>query len=285
MIENTIIAKKTLAPGITSLKIYAPEICAKHKAGQFVILRGWPGGERIPLTIANTDRAKGAITLIFQSVGKTTLQLATLAVGDRVLDMAGPLGTRTHIERFGTVVCIGGGIGTAPLLPITKAMKAAGNKIVTILGFRSRDYIILQNEIEQLSDTLIIITDDGSSGQKGLVTDVLQQLFADGIKIDRIMAIGPAIMMRAVAELTRRAAIPTIASLNPIMIDGTGMCGGCRVTINGSMKFVCVDGPEFDAHQVAWDEVMQRLRTYKQHECRALENYQQNQPERISYAE
>ena len=266
----TIVAKSTIAPKVNKFKIYVPEIARKRKAGQFVIIRVWEGGERIPLTIADADPDHGTITLISQTVGKTTTLLSQKEVGEKLQDVVGPLGTATHIENWGTVVSIGGGIGIAPLYPITQAMKRAGNTVIAILGARNKELLILEEEMRSVSDELIITTDDGSYGEKGLVTQALQGLIDAGRKIDQIITIGPAIMMKFVAETSRPYNIPTIASLNSIMVDGTGMCGGCRVTVSGKNKFVCVDGPEFDAHQVEWLEMMLRLGTYKNHECRIL---------------
>jgi sulfide dehydrogenase subunit beta len=271
----TILAKQTIAPLVTRFDIYAPEIARKRKAGQFVIIRVWDGGERIPLTIADADPESGCITLISQSVGKTTKLLAQKEAGDALQDVVGPLGTATHIETWGTVVSIGGGIGVAPLFPITQAMKKAGNYIISILGARSKEYLILENEMRSVSDELIVTTDDGSYGEKGLVTHALQKLIDQGCKIDQIITIGPAVMMKYVAETSRPTRIPTIASLNSIMVDGTGMCGGCRVTVGGKIKFVCVDGPEFDAHEVEWKEMMMRLNTYKEHECRIMKGVEE----------
>ncbi len=266
----TILSKEQLAPQVTRFQIYAPEISRKRRAGQFVIIRVWENGERIPLTIADANPDQGTITLISQSVGKTTMLLAEKQVGDRLQDVVGPLGTATHIEKWGTVVSIGGGIGIAPLYPITQSVKQAGNQVISILGARNKDLLILENEMRSVSDEMIITTDDGSYGEKGLVTTALKSIIDRGAKIDQIITIGPAIMMKFVAETSRPYNIPTVASLNSIMVDGTGMCGGCRVTVGGKNKFVCVDGPEFDAHQVDWPEMMLRLSTFKDHECRAV---------------
>ncbi len=268
-----ILTKEEIAPNVTRLTIYVPEIALKRKAGQFVIIRICEDGERIPLTIADADENKGTITLISQSVGKTTFQLASLNTGDQLQDVVGPLGTPTHIEKLGTVVCIGGGIGAAPLYPITQAMQKAGNHIITILGARTKELLILEDEMRGVSDQLVINTDDGSYGQKGFVTNSLTDLIEQNIKIDQVIAIGPSIMMKMVSETTRAHEIPTVVSLNTIMIDGTGMCGGCRVSVANKTKFVCVDGPEFDGHQVDWDEMMKRLNTYKEHECKAMKQY------------
>jgi len=268
-----ILEKSEIAPLVTRFEVYAPDVAKKRKAGQFVIIRVWEGGERIPLTIADANSERGTITLISQSVGKTTYQLADMQVGERLTDLVGPLGAATHIDRFGTVVSVGGGIGLAPLYPITQAMKAAGNTIISILGARSKNLMILEKEMREVSDEIIITTDDGSYGKKGFVTTALQELIDSGRQLDQVIAIGPAIMMEMVSRVTKPYNIPTIASLNTIMIDGTGMCGGCRVNVNGKMKFVCVDGPEFNAHEVDWDEMKKRLDSYKEHECLAMELY------------
>ncbi|MBN2357619.1 sulfide/dihydroorotate dehydrogenase-like FAD/NAD-binding protein [candidate division KSB1 bacterium] len=273
MTQNQILSKEKIAPLVTRFVVTAPDIARKRKAGQFVIIRVNEEGERIPLTIADADAEKGTITLISQSVGKTTYELADLEVGDHLQDIAGPLGSPTHIEKYGMVVAIGGGIGIAPLYPITQAMKKAGNHIIAILGARNKDLVILEKEMTKVSDEIIVTTDDGSYGRKGFVTTALQELIDQKRKMDLVIAIGPAIMMKNVAEVTRPYHISTLASLNTIMVDGTGMCGGCRVTVGDEIKFVCVDGPEFDAHQVEWKEMMLRLDMYKEHECRAMERY------------
>lgn len=278
MQSYTILSKQILAPQVTRFDVYAPEISRKRRAGQFVMIRVWENGERIPLTIADADPEQGSITLISQSVGKTTMLLSEKQVGETLQDVVGPLGTATHIEKWGTVVSIGGGIGIAPLYPITQAVKKAGNHVISILGSRNKDLLILENELRSVSDELIITTDDGSYGEKGLVTSALQRIIDRGTRIDQIIAIGPAIMMKFVAETSRPYSIPTVASLNSIMVDGTGMCGGCRITVGGKNKFVCVDGPEFDAHQVDWSEMMMRLATFKEHECRAVARLKENRP-------
>jgi ferredoxin--NADP+ reductase len=262
----TIVKKEELSPGVKLFVMKAELIARKCQPGQFVILRIDEDGERIPLTIADFDRAAGTITLIFQEVGNTTRQLGTLNEGDALLDLAGPLGKATHIEKFGTVVCIGGGIGVAPVYPIARAYKQAGNKVVSIIGARSADLLIMEKEMAAVSDVLHVTTDDGSKGRKGLVVDPLKDMIAAGDKIDLVMAIGPVVMMRGVAEVTRPHGIHTIVSLNPIMVDGTGMCGGCRVSVDGKNKFACVDGPEFDAHQVDFNGLMVRQRMYHDHE-------------------
>lgn len=258
--------KREISANIFRLTIVEKEIAKKHQPGQFIILRIDDSGERIPLTIAESDAEEGTLDLIVQAVGKTTRQLVALKIGDNIKDVVGPLGVPTKIEKKGTVVVIGGGVGTAPLYPITKALKAVGNEVITILGARSKDLIILEREFKVISDQLIVITDDGSSGKKGLVTDALQELIDNGKDIKEVVTIGPLIMMKFVALLTKKYNIPTIVSLNSLMIDGTGMCGGCRVTVGGQTKFTCVHGPEFDGHQVDFDTLLNRAKTYKHEE-------------------
>ncbi len=261
-----IIAKEELSPGVKLFVVEAPLIARKCQPGQFVILRIDEDGERIPLTIADFDRAAGSITLIFQEVGHSTRQLGTLAAGEALLDLAGPLGKASHIANFGTVVCIGGGIGVAPVYPIARAYKEAGNRVISIIGARNAGLLILEKEMAAVSDRLYVTTDDGSQGHKGLVVDPLKAMIAAGEEIGQVLAIGPVVMMRGVAEVTRPYAIPTIVSLNPIMVDGTGMCGGCRVSVGDKNRFACVDGPEFDAHQVDFNGLMIRQRMYHEHE-------------------
>lgn len=271
---HKILSNEVIGPDINRYRIQAPEIAKRRKPGQFVIIRICDEGERVPLTIADVDRKEGSITLIVQAVGKTTIQMREMKAGDTIPDIAGPLGEPTHIEKVGTVLCVGGGIGIAPLLPITRGMKEAGNRIISILGARTRDLLILESEMKQISDELIITTDDGSYGSKGLVTDAIKTVVDRGVNVDLIVAIGPPVMMKFVSILTKQLEIPTIVSLNPIMIDGTGMCGGCRVTVGGVTKFACVDGPEFDAHQVDFDELIRRLGAYRKHEKQALDFYE-----------
>jgi len=259
---SQIVDVRALAPSIKMFKVKAPEIAKKYKAGQFVILRVHEKGERIPLTIADADEKEGTITVISQEVGKTTTALGQLRRGDRVPDLVGPLGKPSEVEHFGQVVVIGGGVGTAVAYPEARALKRAGNRLISIIGARSRDLLILEDEMRKISDELHITTDDGSKGHHGFVTDVLKQLIEKQIKIDRVVAIGPAIMMKAVANLTRPHRIKTVVSLNPIMVDGTGMCGACRVSVAGQTKFACVDGPSFDGHEVDFDLLMARLRMY-----------------------
>ncbi len=263
-----------IAPGIKRFVIEAPRIARKHQAGQFVILRLDEHGERIPLTIESTNGERGTISLVVQSVGKTTHRLNALKEGDTILDVVGPLGKPSEIKNFGTVVIVGGGVGTALAYPTTVALKRAGNRILTILGGRNRDLVILEEEMRAASDALYVTTDDGSYGEKGLVTDKLRELLASEERIQMVLAVGPVPMMKAVADLTREKGVHTVVSLNPIMIDGTGMCGGCRVLVGGKSQFACVDGPEFNAHEVNFDVLMQRNRTYREQEKRSLEEYQ-----------
>ena len=270
---HRIIHKETLGPEITLYRLHAPDVAAYRQPGQFVLIRISDDGERIPITLADVDREEGSITLIIQSVGKTTLELAQMEVGDSIPDIAGPLGEPTHIENVGHVLCVGGGIGTAPLYPVAKAMKDIGNRVTSILGARSENLLILEDRMEAVSDRMVITTDDGTKGKKGLVTDAISELVDQGEKFDQCVCMGPPIMMKFVCLLTKKLGIPTIVSLNPIMVDGTGMCGGCRVTVGGKTKFACVDGPEFDGHQVDFDEMMARLNTYKNYEKQALDRY------------
>jgi NAD(P)H-flavin reductase len=277
-----IVSIEEIAPAFKRYVIEAPEISRKHQAGQFVIVLISETAERIPLTIADTDPEAGTITLVVQEVGKSTMEMATMVVGDPI-QVVGPLGKATHIENFGTCVCIGGGAGIAPMLPIARALKEAGNKVVSILGGRNEDLIILRPEMIEASHEMIYTTDDGSFGMKGVVTDALKQFIDEHGKPDLVIAIGPAIMMKFVALMTKDYEIPTMVSLNTIMIDGTGMCGGCRVAVGGESKFVCVDGPEFDAHLVDFDLMMKRQQIYleeeevarkrflKQHACKAVD--------------
>lgn len=267
-----IVEKKVLSPTIKEFVMAAPRIAAKCHPGQFVMIRIDEAGERIPLTIADFDRDKGTISLLFQEVGSSTQQLGSLEEGDSLLDIAGPLGKPTEIRQFGTVVCVGGGIGVAPVYPIARAMKAAGNRVISVIGARTRDLLIFEDEMKNVSDELYVTTDDGSKGVKGFVTNVLQHLIDDGEKIAEVMAIGPVVMMRGVAEVTRPYGIHTVVSLNPIMVDGTGMCGGCRVAVGGENKFACVDGPEFDAHQVDFANLIARQKMYLSEEKESSEN-------------
>ena len=264
---SRILDKKQLSETVFQMRLDAPLIARERKAGQFIILQlDEDYGERIPLTIADADSAEGSITIIFQAVGKTTLRLAELNVGEEVAALVGPLGTPTHVEKVGTVVCVGGGIGVAPLHPIAKAMKEAGNKVIIIMGARNQELMILEDEMRAIADELILCTDDGSYGRKCLVTEPLKELCEQEPKPDLTVAIGPPIMMKFCAETTRPYEVPTQVSLNTIMVDGTGMCGGCRVTVGGETKFVCVDGPEFDGHLVDFDNMINRLGSYKKQE-------------------
>lgn len=257
-----ILVKKELAPSVQLFELEAPRIAGKAQPGQFVIVRLDEEGERIPLTIADFDRVKGTVTIIFQEVGASTKAMGLLQEGDALLDVVGPLGKQTHIENFGTVVCIGGGIGIAPVYPIARGMREAGNKVISIIGARNKDILILEDEMGAVSDQLLITTDDGSKGHRGFVTDPLKQLIEAGEKIALVVAIGPVVMMRSVAEVTRSYGIQTVVSLNPIMVDGTGMCGGCRVQVGDESKFACVDGPEFDAHKVDFAGLIARQKMY-----------------------
>lgn len=263
---NKIVLKEQLSDEVFKMKIEAPLIARERKPGQFIILQlDTDFGERIPLTIADADADEGTITIIFQAVGNTTHRLATFEVGSSIENVLGPLGQPTHIEKFGKVVCVGGGIGAAPLFPIAQAMKFAGNELKVIIGARNESLLIMKDEMAAIADELIICSDDGSVGRKALVTQPLKELCEEW-KPDMVVAIGPPIMMKFCAETTRPFAVPTVVSLNTIMIDGTGMCGGCRVSVGGETKFVCVDGPEFDGHLVDFDNMMLRLGTYKKRE-------------------
>jgi ferredoxin--NADP+ reductase len=259
-----IVSKRKLSDEVFRLEVEAPLVARERKAGQFVIVQADEDfGERIPLTIADADPARGSVVLVFQTVGASTHALASKSVGDPIT-LLGPLGNPTHIERFGRAVCVGGGIGLAPLHPIVGALKAAGNEVTVIAGARTRELLVMQDELAALADELIVVTDDGSAGRKALVTEPLKELCS--AKPDIAVAIGPPIMMKFCAETTRPFGVKTLVSLNTIMIDGTGMCGGCRVAVGGETKFVCVDGPEFDGHLVDWDGMMSRLRSYKRQE-------------------
>lgn len=271
---HRILRKQVLAPDIVRFWIDAPHVARKRRPGQFVIVRLRESGERIPLTVADADPAAGAISLIVQGVGKTTRELNTLEPGQAILDVAGPLGRPTEIAPNRSICAIGGGIGTAVAYPIARGFKAAGGRVTAIIGGRSRPLVILEDEMRAVADRVVVTTDDGSYGMKGLVTDALRALFQEGCRFDEVLAIGPVPMMRAVCDLTRPLGLKTIVSLNPIMVDGTGMCGGCRVTVGGRATFVCVDGPEFDGHQVDFDELAARLTAYRDQERLALERWQ-----------
>lgn len=265
-----IVRKRILNSNVKSMDILAPDIAKKAEPGQFIILRVREDGERIPLTIADYDREKGTVTITFQEVGKTTKLLGNLEEGDNLLDFVGPLGVPSEIEGYKKVAVIGGGLGAAIAYPQAKKIYNLGGEVHTITGFRNKDIIILEEEMKAVSDKSIVATDDGSNGNKGFVTDMLKKLIDEGNKYDLVIAIGPLIMMKVVCDLTREYGIKTIVSMNPIMIDGTGMCGGCRVTVGGETKFACVDGPDFDGHLIDFDEAMRRQGMYKEeeHECR-----------------
>lgn len=271
-----IVEARFLAPDVKLLRIRAPRIARKQKAGQFVIVRTHEEGERIPLTIADSDPQDGTVTIIVQGIGKTTRLLNSLDAGQGVADVVGPLGKPSEIERFGTAVVIGGGVGTAIAYPTAKALKKAGNHVISIVGARTKNLVILEAEMRAISDETFVTTDDGSYAEKGLVTDKLKALIASGRKVDYVLAIGPVPMMRAIAEVTRPLGIKTVVSLNPIMVDGTGMCGGCRVLVDGKSQFACVDGPEFDAHHVDFDILTKRNAMYRDQERKALEEFSRN---------
>ncbi|MBQ4032671.1 MAG: sulfide/dihydroorotate dehydrogenase-like FAD/NAD-binding protein [Paludibacteraceae bacterium] len=272
---NLIVNKEYFSENVVRLDIEAPLIAKSRKAGHFVIVRVDENGERIPLTIAGSDLEKGTITLVVQKIGVSSTKLCALNAGDYVADVVGPLGKATHIEKFGTVVCACGGVGTAPMLPIAEAMKKAGNKVITVLAARTKDLIILEEQMRKVSDEVVIMTDDGSYGTKGLVTNGVEGII-NREKVDLCVTIGPAIMMKFVSLLTKKYEVPTVASLNTIMVDGTGMCGACRVSIGGETKFVCVDGPEFDAHQVNFDEMMMRMGAYREQEQATFAKYKES---------
>ena len=276
-VPHKIVSKRRLSEDVFTAEIEARLVAQARKPGQFVIVSlNNEYGERIPLTIADAEPKRGTIRLIWQRVGKTTAELADMQAGDEIANVTGPLGKPTHVENFGTVVCVGGGIGNAPLLPIAKALKKAGNKIISILGARNKELIILEDEFAAICDELIITTDDGSYGRKALVTEPLEEVCRRDNKPDQVVAIGPAIMMKFCCEVTKKFNIPTQVSLNTIMVDGTGMCGGCRVEIDGQAKFVCVDGPEFDGHKVNFDLMIKRLNAYKDQEQEAYEQYNEH---------
>jgi len=262
-----------IAPGIKRFAIEAPRIARKHKPGQFVILRLYEHGERIPLTIERSEPERGIIQIVVQSAGKTTHLLNSFETGDRILDVVGPLGKPSEIANFGTVVVMGGGVGTAMAYPTAAALKKAGNRVISIVGARNKELVILEHEMAAVSDTLLLTTDDGSYADKGFVTDKLRQLIENGTRIDLVLAVGPIPMMKAVADVTRKEGIRTIVSLNPIMIDGTGMCGGCRVLIDSKSEFACVDGPEFDAHRVNFEVLVQRNAMYREAERKSMEEF------------
>ena len=263
---NVIVEKSRFSENVVRLVVEAPDVARARKPGHFVIVRCGEGGERIPLTISDADETRGTITLVVQAVGVSTRKICALEAGDTLTDLVGPLGRATDIVKHdGTVVCCGGGVGIAPLLPIVKGMKEAGNRVVSVLAARNKDLIILEDEVRRYSDEVVIMTDDGSAGTKGLVTAGVEDVIKRE-KVSEVVAIGPAVMMKFVALLTKKYEIPTICSLNTIMVDGTGMCGACRVSLGGKMRFVCVVGPEFDAHQVDFDNMIMRMKAYDSHE-------------------
>jgi ferredoxin--NADP+ reductase len=268
-----IIAKEEIAPSIVSLKVDAPLIARKAKPGQFVILMINEKGERIPLTIADYDREKGWIRIVFLVVGKTTMQLSRMSEGDELFSLVGPLGKPSEIGKYGTVVTVGGGTGIACVYPIARALKEAGNRVITIIGARTKDLLIMEDEMRRASSELLVTTDDGSYVRKGFVTEVLDEVLQEEKSVKKVWAIGPAPMMRATCDITRPYNVETIVSLNAVMVDGTGMCGSCRVTVGGETKFTCVDGPEFDGHLVDWKEFMNRLARYEKQEKLSLERY------------
>lgn len=269
-----IVHAQLLAPGIKRFVLEVPRIARKQKPGQFVILRIYEEGERIPVTIENSDVERGTVSIVVQAAGKTTHLLNSLETGDSIQDVVGPLGKPSDIRKYGTVVVVGGGVGTAMAYPTAAALKQAGNRVISIVGARNQELVILEKEMRAVSDALMITTDDGSYADKGFVTDKLRQLIENGTRIDLVIAVGPIVMMRAVSEMTRKENIHTVVSLNPIMIDGTGMCGGCRVLIDGKSEFACVDGPEFDAHKVDFSVLVQRNAMYREAEQRSLAEYQ-----------
>ena len=269
-----ILLKQDLVPDIHLLKIAASNVAKKAQPGQFVIIRIDERGERIPLTIADWDREEGSIIIVFMEVGTTTHRLALLEAGDSIADFIGPLGLPTHIEKFGTVVCVAGGFAVATIMPIARALKMKGNKVISIMGARSKNLLFWEYELGSVSDQVIVTTDDGSYARKGVVTEPLKELLEGGEKIDRVIAIGPSIMMKFCAKTTEPFGVKTIVSLNPIMVDGTGMCGCCRVSVGGVTKFTCVDGPDFDGHQVDWDLLFARQRIYLDEEKLSFERWQ-----------
>ncbi len=271
---NEILRKKRLAQGITLFEVKNELIAAKAKPGQFVIIRLKEKSERIPLTLQDFNPEKGVINIVFQVVGKSTKELDQLNEGDKIKDIAGPLGRPTEIENFGTVICVGGGVGTPEIYPVARGLKNSGNYVISIIGARSKEFMIMEEEMKAVSDELHITTDDGSYGKKGFVTDALKELINNNKKIDRVFAVGPVVMMQAVSETTRPYKIKTLVSLNPIMLDGTGMCGVCRVEIGGKTKFACVDGPEFDGHLVNYELLSKRLNTYLKEEKEAVELFE-----------
>ncbi len=269
-----ILEKQLLSEGVFRMVLESQKIAKKRKAGQFVVIRIHEQGERIPLTIADADPVKGTVTIIYQVAGKSTSHLSDLMVGDEVADLVGPMGKPTHIEKFGTVACIGGGIGVAPVFPITQAMKNAGNHVISIIGARNKDLLIMEDDMKAVSDEMVVTTDDGSYGFKGFVSQALEEKYLlVGKKVDLVVAIGPVPMMRAVCDTTKKYNVSTVVSLNSIMVDATGMCGACRVSVGGKTSFVCVDGPEFDGHQVDFRQLIDRQRIYLAEEKESMDHY------------
>ena len=271
-----ILVREDLVPGIHLFKMEAPAVAQKAQAGQFVVVRIDEKGERIPLTIADWDKDKGTVTIVFMEVGATTARLALLKKGDAVADFVGPLGVPAEIDNYGTVVCVAGGVGTAVVAPIARALKNAGNRVFTILGTRSKDLLFWEDVLKSVSDRLIVTTDDGSYGRKGVVTEPLKELLESGEKINRVVAIGPVVMMKFCSLTTVPSGVKTVVSLNPIMVDGTGMCGCCRVSVGGETKFACVDGPDFDGHKVDWELLAARQRIYIEEEKCAYEEWRKS---------
>jgi len=269
-----IMVREDLVPGIHMFKVEAPAVARKAQAGQFVVVMVDEKGERIPLTVADWDREEGSMTIVFMEVGLTTRKLARLKAGDSIHSFVGPLGVPTHVENYGTVVCVAGGFAVAPIAPIARAMKQAGNRVLTIMGARSKDLLFWEDRLKACSDELIVTTDDGTYGRKALVTEPLKELLEGSEKIDRVVAIGPTVMMKFCAKTTEPFGVKTVVSLNPIMVDGTGMCGCCRVEVGGETKFACVDGPDFDGHAVNWDLLAARQRTYLDEEKISLERWE-----------
>ncbi len=274
MSANRILTKQKIAPDIFRLEVSAPMVAAKFQAGQFIVLRPLPDSERVPLTIMLADKEKGSITLIIKAIGLSTRQLCEMNPGDEISDLLGPLGNPSEINNYGTVAVVGGGVGTAVAFAVAVALKNSGNRIIALSGARDKDFVILEKDFTSIADQMIITTDDGSYGIRGFITHELEVLYAQGIQIDRVIAAGPLPMMKLVSDITRKFNTPTVVSLNPIMVDGIGMCGGCRAIVGGKIVFVCVDGPEFDAHQVDFDSLIRRNTAYrsieqqKEHDCK-----------------
>jgi ferredoxin--NADP+ reductase len=277
-----ILDKRELCEKVYQFRIEAPHLVRKARAGQFVILRKDEMGERVPMSIGGLDKENGILTVVIQEVGKTSADMNRMKIGDSFADVVGPLGVPSHIEKFGHCVCIGGGVGIPPIYPIARALREAGNKVTTIIGARTRDLLIFEKELSGASDELLITTDDGSYGTHGFVTTVLQKLIEDRVKTDMVIAIGPVPMMKAVVNTTRGPKIKTFVSLNPIMVDGTGMCGACRVTVGGKTRFACIDGPEFDGHEVDFDEMTKRMKMYVKYEKKAYDKFLDNEKHRLA---